>query len=67
LDLLVDQLKKLGEMLPDFEMPLTVFTPFGVLSRYDSGVPLTEAVRERYRRIVKELREFVTNRVAVLP
>src|ERR1700761_6298179 len=35
LQLLIDQLEKLGEILPTFAAPLAGFTKFGVIVRYD--------------------------------
>jgi len=67
LQVLTDQLESLGEEIPDFGIPLSDFTKFGVIVRYDAGVPLNNAERERYRKLVADLREFVTARVAVLP
>jgi hypothetical protein len=52
LQLLMDQLAALGETMPSFELPLPKFTPFGVIVRYDAGVPLTEAERKSYRKLV---------------
>lgn len=67
LRVLAEQLVSLGEVLPDFGVPLDAFTRFGVMVRYDAGVPLTQAERQQYRRIMAELREFVTQRATALP
>jgi HEPN domain-containing protein len=67
LRLLLDQIQSLGETVPDFGMPLAAFTKFGVASRYDSGVPLTASERAKYLSIVRAVRAFVTERVALLP
>jgi HEPN domain len=67
LQLLLDQLTELGETLPTFDPPLFTFTKFGVIVRYDNGVPLTQAERQRYRKIVEDLRTFVIARVDLLP
>jgi hypothetical protein len=53
--------------VPTFDPPLFQFTKFGVIVRYDSGVPLTQAERQQYRQIVEDLRTFVTARVDLLP
>jgi hypothetical protein len=66
IQVLTDQLEHLGEVLPDFGIPLPDFTPFGVIVRYDAGVPLSGFDRDRYRKLVADLRVFVTERVAVL-
>ncbi|HZL53476.1 MAG TPA: HEPN domain-containing protein [Terracidiphilus sp.] len=67
LQLLLDQLTALGETVPAFDPPLFKFTKFGVIVRYDSGVPLTQVDRQQYRKIVEDLRTFVTARVDLLP
>jgi hypothetical protein len=54
-------------VLPDFGVMLSDFSPFGVIVRYDIGVPLTQAERDKYRQLVKYLREFVAVRVKALP
>jgi HEPN domain-containing protein len=67
LGILIDQLELLGETIPDLGIPLRQFTKFAVIVRYDSAVPLNDAERERCRKLVADLREFVMERVAVLP
>jgi HEPN domain-containing protein len=67
LQLLCDQLTALGETLPDFGMSLALFTKFGVMARYDAGIPLTAQERERYREVVSDLREAVLTRIDALP
>jgi hypothetical protein len=67
LEVLTDQLLELGETLPAFGVRLSDFTPFGVLVRYDAGVPLSAIERSRYRKLVADLRMFVTTRVGELP
>jgi HEPN domain-containing protein len=66
LQLLIDQLIVLGETLPTFARPLFSFTKFGVIVRYDVGVPLSATERQEYREIVESLRAFATGRVAML-
>ena len=66
LQLLMNQLGGLGEELPDFGVPLPVFTPFGVIVRYDLGVSLTNDERQKYRTVVAAVRTFVKARVDVL-
>lgn len=66
LQLLVDQLVSLGETLPEFEIPLPMFSRFGVIVRYDMGIALTRAERDTYRKIVTDLRLFVESRVECL-
>jgi hypothetical protein len=67
LQLLIDQLERLGERLPVFEIPLPEFTKFGVLVRYDSGIALNGFERGLLRKIVEDLRVFVAARVLALP
>ncbi len=67
LQVLLGQLKSLGEVLPDFGIPLIAFTKFGVLSRYDLGVGLNEQQRQAYRKVVADLRSFVKERIDLLP
>ena len=67
LEVLTDQLEQLGEGLPDFGVRLSDFTQFGVLVRDDAGVPLSAIERSRYRKLVADLRMFVTTRVGELP
>jgi hypothetical protein len=67
IQLLLDQLAALGETLPDFGIDLDAFTPFGVVVRYDVGVPLTSSERAKYLSIVRAVRAFVMERVALLP
>ncbi len=64
---LLDLLRSLGEQVPDLGINLRRFTKYAVTVRYDDGVPLTAAERERYRKLVADLRVFVTERVAALP
>ena len=67
LQLLLNQLAALGETLPNFSVPLTTFTPFGVFARYDLAVALTGAERQEYRAVVAEVRAVVRARVDSLP
>jgi hypothetical protein len=67
LQVLTDQLEGIGEIFPVFSIPLDAFTKFGVTVRYDSGILLSEAERQQYRKIVEDLRTFVTARVDLLP
>ncbi len=67
LDQLIERLEDLGELFPDFGMPLQSFTPFGVLVRYDHGAPLTSQEREQFRRVVASVRTFVQHQVPLLP
>ena len=66
LRLLTEQLEGLGEDVPAFSRPLSRFTRFGVLGRYDEGIPLSGQERMEFREIVRSLREFVAARVTQL-
>ena len=61
--LLTDQLEKLGEKLPTFSLPLSSFTTYGVLVRYDDSRALSDEERFAFREVVAELRDFVVQRV----
>ena len=67
LEVLTDQVEQLGEVLPNFGVRLSDFTPFGVLVRYNRGVPLSRMERSTYRKLIADLRAFVASRVASLP
>ena len=64
---LLDQLIKIGEVLPTLARPLHSYTPFGVMVRYDEVIPLTEQERTIHRDVVMELRDFVVERASLLP
>jgi HEPN domain-containing protein len=67
LQLLINQLGTLGETLPDFGVPLPTLSPFGVIARYDLGVPLTAEERQEFREVVAAVHAFVRARVDALP
>ena len=47
------------QSLPEFDVPLHVFTKYGVTVRYDDVPPLAAEERLQFRRVVEDLRHHV--------
>ncbi len=64
IQLLLDQIERLGVSLPEFDLPLHVFTKYGVAVRYDHVPQLAPEDRLQFRKVVGDLRRCVLKKFA---
>ncbi len=58
IQLSLDQIERLGASLPEFDVPLHMFTKYGVAVRYDPVPQLAPDERLQFRREVGDLRSY---------